>query len=457
MKRFETRRCGYLILAALLVSAALAAGFAAGAAAQCVGDCDGNGKVPISEAQRCVNIRTGAQTLSACRNADRNLDGTVSEAEVDACIQSFLDPASCPGVFTPVPTNTSTMTPTLSPTATSTATFTATETPTVTLTPEPTATATFTPTNTPTSTQTPTNTPTLTQTPTETPTLTPATPIGQVTLTLGASSAATLQAITFPLPVAITGSLRYDIGAPDANGIAAISVPKDHVILPPVDLPGLGTACVSLVEDGSGIIDCDGGAQGIDVLLKQDHNTTPGSANNSGSAAGLSDDPNCTLQTILPTGDTSSACMEKTACGPEGKHAGVCNSPLYGVLSGTFEPGDMRLSVKLGISTWKKPGPDGVFCTPDDTDPVSDPEVSPVTLTTGNVRVELFDTNNLKNAKLNPDLKCGSRTCVAGNTGKPFSCANLHNGITAGSNMGGSWTSLDFTLGDVVISVAFVP
>jgi hypothetical protein len=451
MKLTETGRYVLDLLAAVLLTAVLAAGVAAGAAAQCVGDCNGDGSVPISEAQRCVNVRTGAQALTACQNADQNLDGVVSEAEVDACIQSFLDPTNCPAVFTPLPTSTETSTPTMSPTVTQTPTFTETVTPTNTFTPEPTATPTVTLTNTSTATHTPTNTPT------ETPTLTPVPPIGPVTLTLGSASAANLQTITFVLPLKITGSLLFNIGAPDPNGVATVSVPKDHVNLPPVTLPGLGTACVALMDDGSGIIDCDGGSQGINVLVQQDHNTTPGNAGNSGPAAGLPDDPGCNLQTVLPTGATSSACLEKTACALDGTHTGVCNSPLYETWSGTFRPGDMRLNITLGVSTWSSPGPDGKFCTADDEDPVSAPAVDPVTLTTGTVSIKIFDANNVKGATISPDVNCGKKKCIAGNTGAPFSCANLRNGITTGADIGGGFTSIDFTLGDAIISVAFVP
>jgi hypothetical protein len=445
MKPTDMGRCEHFVLAVVLLSVVLAVGFAARAATQCVGDCDGNGSVPISEAQRCVNIRTGAQALNACQNADQNLDGVVSQAEVDACIQSFLDPTNCPAVFTPLPTDTPTWTPTLSPTVTETPTSTAT------LTPEPTDTPTFTPTNTPTLTHTPTDTPT------ETPTLTPVPPIGPVTLTLGTSSAANLQTITFVLPLKITGSLLFNIGAPDPNGIATVDVPKDHANLPPVTLPGLGTACVSLLEDGSGIIDCDGGTQGIDTALKQDHDTTPGQAGNSGPAAGLPDDPTCSIQTVLPTGATSSACWEGTECALDGTHTGVCNSPFYETWSGTFKPGDMRLNLVLSITTWKDAGPDGKFCTADDEEPVSAPAINPITLTTGISRVEIIDANDEKGAKIGPDLNCGKKKCIAGNTGKPFSCANLRNAVTTGANIGGAFTSIDFTLGDAVISIAFVP
>ena len=72
-------------------------------AATCVGDCDGDNRVSIVEAQNCVNL---AANLPAppCPAADQNLDGHVDPNEVDACIQSFLDPATCPMVSTPVAT-----------------------------------------------------------------------------------------------------------------------------------------------------------------------------------------------------------------------------------------------------------------------------------------------------------------------------------------------------------------
>ncbi len=182
MTRFDKPRFRAVFGAALLLVAAGLAGDAARAV--CVGDCNDDGKVIISEVQRCVNIKNNPATIDTCRNADQNNDGTVTQSEVDNCIASFLDAASCTQVeATPTPQNTST------PSQTSTITVTNTIAPTLTptntpvgpsLTPIPTHTPTNTlvptaiPTNTATQTSTPT--PTLTATVTQPPTLTPTGP-----------------------------------------------------------------------------------------------------------------------------------------------------------------------------------------------------------------------------------------------------------------------------------------
>jgi hypothetical protein len=248
------------------------------AVAQCVGDCDGNGKVPISEAQRCVNIRTGAQALTACQNADQNLDGTVSEAEVDACIQSFLDPANCRDVFTPVSTNTPTITRTLPPTATRTPTLTATETATVTLTPEMTATATVTPTDTLTVTQTPTNTPTPSPT-------TPATAeLGTRIFSVGTYSAAgkdtrsnflTTAALAFyPTMPNLSagfapGPLKLVAGAAGPDGKAPLSLGEDAIYAQRTAVGGY-IVCFKLLAQGSeGYLRCGEGPRPDLTLTEQ--------------------------------------------------------------------------------------------------------------------------------------------------------------------------------------------
>lgn len=166
MTRFDKPRFRAVFGAALLL---VAAGFAGDAArAVCVGDCNDDGKVIISEVQRCVNIKNNPATIDTCRNADQNNDGTVTQSEVDNCISSFLDAASCAQVDA-TPTPQSTLTPTQTPSITVTNTITPT------LTPTNTATGvqfTIPPTHTPTNTFTPTNTPSLTPVPTSTPTIT---------------------------------------------------------------------------------------------------------------------------------------------------------------------------------------------------------------------------------------------------------------------------------------------
>jgi hypothetical protein len=446
MGRLGVKGCGDFILTAAFLAASLAVGFYPGASAQCVGDCDGDGRVLISESQRCVNIRTGEQALSACRNADQNLDGTVDETEVAACIESFLDEDNCPRLFTPIPT------PTVTDTPTNTATPEPSSTPTSTETPTPTETAT----STETATVTPTDTATPTATETGTATKTPeATPIGTVALVLSAQSSAFLQTLVTAIPINLRGTIVLEIGVPDENGVAAISVPSADI--PPVGL-GPWTACVSMDGVGTGVVDCDGGREGINLTLMADHNTTPGSAGNSGPTNGLPDDPECDNFEVLPGGTTDYACKEGTACDDNvpPKHRNVCNSPSHIELSGTFGPGDMLLNMTLGIDVATAPGPDGVYCTPDDV-PLSS-ALEPVTLTSGTFALEIVDANNTKGSRIAPDVQCGlSGPCKAGGQGAAFSCDSLHAGNAAGGKIGGGFPSIDFTLGDAIITFTFVP
>jgi len=136
----------------------------------------------------------------------------------------------------------------------------------------------------------------------------------------------------------LLGSLMFDIGAPDANGVAIVKIPAASTQLDAQVVSGIGFACVTQGADAMGIIDCDGGSMNIDQLLEIDHNTSPsgvcmrgsnaggactmdsqcpgvsttGACNlfNSGPANGLPDDATCTRTIMLPDGSSSIACPE---------------------------------------------------------------------------------------------------------------------------------------------------
>lgn len=247
---------------ALLLGWAIAIGASSPAAAQCVGDCDNDNTVRIPEVQRCVNIRTGEQPVSSCVNADQNGDGTVSPAEVDACIASFLDAATCPRV-TPAATNTVPPATSTVPPATSTATVpAATSTATIVL---PTSTSTTQPTATRTSTPVPTTTPTIPPLPTNTATMSATnTPPVRTCAFNGATDNSRLQ-ICFlgvcPAPIDISGALRLtcDPASQDANGKRDCTTALQS--FNPFVLSGVGTICI---DPGTtpcpiGEVDCDGG------------------------------------------------------------------------------------------------------------------------------------------------------------------------------------------------------
>jgi hypothetical protein len=250
-----------LVLGALAVVAAIVV-TRHSASAQCVGDCDGDGRTGIAEVQRCVNVRTGAQTLASCMNADQDRDGTVEDNEVDACILSFLDAATCPRVATPGPTNTtapSTPIPTNSATRTQTAA--STPTPSVPPTNTPLNTATHTRTGTPTNSVPPTNT------------LAPATAT-PVTLTcnfdesvddsdldLRVSGNSSLGGLVSN----ISGRVSVTCGGQGANGKRACACNLESWTA--ANIIGIGFVCIEPSTCPAGEVDCDGGNElGIDVL-----------------------------------------------------------------------------------------------------------------------------------------------------------------------------------------------
>lgn len=152
-----------------------------------------------------------------------------------------------------------------------------------------------------------------------------------------------------------------------------------------VEVPSFGPGL-----SGRGLTGCgEQGLTDINVLVEQDHNTTPGDPGNSGPDAGLPDDPNCDAVSILPGGFTSEACLEgrDEACSEmRFAHTGVCNSPRVVTLSGGQAPrGSTMLNANtsitllmdggacgMGIEPGTDPcphedyGPDCVPCTDDD-------------------------------------------------------------------------------------------
>lgn len=254
---------------ALLLGWTIAIGASSPAAAQCVGDCDNDNVVRIPEVQRCVNIRTGAQSISACQNADQNRDGTVSVTEVDACIASFLDAATCPQVATPAATNT--VPPATSTATVPAATATSTTIPTSTRTNTPVATNTQAPTNTQVPTSTPTIPPPPTNTATSNATNTPAVRVCNFD-GAGATDNSQLQ-ICFlgvcPAPINIAGAVDFicDPASQDANGERDCTTALRS--FSPFVLSGVGTICIApgTAPCPAGAIDCNGGsAMNLDII-----------------------------------------------------------------------------------------------------------------------------------------------------------------------------------------------
>ena len=104
----EPLRMPLVLLAALALGALLSAG---PASAVCVGDCDGDGRVPINELIRGVNIALEALPASECTAFDRNEDGQVRVDELLAGVNAAT--GGCP--IEDTPTATAPPTPTATP------------------------------------------------------------------------------------------------------------------------------------------------------------------------------------------------------------------------------------------------------------------------------------------------------------------------------------------------------
>jgi hypothetical protein len=350
--------------------------------------------------------------------------------------------------------------------------------PTPTRTPTKTPTVTRTPTITPTSTNTPlvpftpTRTPTPTNTRTQTPTFTPGgpgnPPIGNHTMTFASGSQAKIQSKILPLAITLnlTGSQELDIGSPDVNGVAPVLVPKDNVHFDPVivgGFPGIIRACVRAESDGVGIVDCDGGTANRDVSATQDHNTDPGSSNNSGPGVGLPDDATCTLTRTWPDSSISAACREGDPCDSTATppHPGVCNSPVDVTESGVLGAGDMIITQQVSITTlgtFAEFGPDGIACNDDDT-PANPAQPITVFITTGTANGRIVDANNVAGDIIAQGQTCSGSGCFAQVTGSPINCELLRTAdnfnsakfVTAFVGLDG-----DPTVGDVVTTLKLV-
>lgn len=275
MTRFRISRLRPLLwsVALTLLGAAAPALLPARAGAVCVGDCNGDARVSIVEAQACVNL---AANLPAppCAAADQNGDGHVDPNEVDACIQAFLDPATCPMVSTPV----ATMTPVATTTSAATATRPPnTNTPLATNTPPP---ATSTPVATATVTQTRTVTRTSTPAP-PTPTVTtaPTCPLAAGQYTVTQIAGGSLKVYTFqPFPFPSGGSIVQDVAtATMPNCVHDTVVPfPGGFSAPNFCVPALGYT-VSVTQTGCGVgkIDSNGGA---DFTVTEVNDTSDSSA-----------------------------------------------------------------------------------------------------------------------------------------------------------------------------------
>lgn len=295
------------------------------------------------------------------------------------------------------------------------------------------------------------------------------------------------------------------VGEPDpVTQQATITIPQASVHFNPARST-VNTLCVSAAGDGTGQIDCDGGATGLDVALERDHDTTPSGAFNCG---GFPDDPECDDTCTFPDGGLSRACMEGTyycaggpsegmscsghgdcpdsfcaSCNIDAPHAGACHSPACVQTSGTFGAGDLQVTLPLRIRYVRTDGlgDDGIPCTEDD--PVTGAEsLVRVVLTTGTASATAHDTRVCVSGGITgsacflPTDSCfdgecacheiastafcppsGTSPCLASVSGQEVSCADLIAGQASGLVLSGTAVGFDLAgFADAVLTFKLV-
>ncbi len=383
-------------------------------------------------------------------------------AGADEVLQEMLDVALAPTptpvrtprfTFTASATRTATRTVTLSPTRTRTATRTSS--PTVTLTVPPTRT--FTP-GPPTPSATPTTrvpSPGVTESPQPTPTATPTETVGETelvrTCTLRAGTAFSrvfVQARDLGLSINLAGRQEWRFQPADENGVRRILIPQQGTVFNRVNLPlGAGALCVRLSRDSDGFIDCDGGTDGYNTTVAQDHNTsTPPEEEGE-----FPVDPDCTATETWPDGTISTARRE-TESNP---HPGVCNSPVRLTRSGPFLPGGVSLTEPLCLRLLPAGSTDPC---PPATEPC-DPEAGELALagsiTSGTTNVVIYDERNT-NSSLRDGARCPAESqtpCVAKVEGSPFGCENVEAGNLSQGRLGFGFPILDLSVSELTLDV----
>jgi hypothetical protein len=295
-------------------------------------------------------------------------------------------------------------------------------------------------------------------------------------------------------------------GVPDANNDIPLTIPESSLMLNPAAAGSVGTVCVLGGGDGVGVIDCNGGHSNLSVLLSRDHNTSPGSTGNSGSANGLADDAGCDDTALQADGSMSRACVEGTKLCNGGINAGMictvdgdcpaaacvccntggasecglhtssttCNSPIQVTQSGVFGAGDLAVALPLALQVLDgasvpppaQYGDDGLACTSDDrvgacsvttgtpclvnghcpggeTCQIAPPAAVTVALSTGTNEVRLYDANNVSGNRIIDGQSCVIATCVAKIIGDGATCPDLTAGTLTGLKFGGGFPALD--------------
>ena len=408
-------------IAALSALILLMGGVPAALAQDCAGDCNASGDVAINELVTCVNIALGTSPTSTCASCDVSGDGTVAINELIAAVSKALSGCVpiggddfCGDGAMNVPGETcddgnNQGGDGCAPNCT--------------------------------------------------------TEIRRMTVLDPARAKATAQVRSLAIPLALTGTQVLTVGDYRAEAVKGeggavlfnpgeipVTIKAEDVKFNPVPVFGIACACVRgiPVDDfgpgisGTGVIGC--GTQGltdVDFKVVQDHDTTPGSPGNGGSASGLPDDPECDDTSSAGPFIHSTACLEGTGanCSTENNsHLGKCNSPRVVTFSGGQAARGATLLVNsssIGLledgaaCTTEKPmrggkclyadyGDDCLPCTDDDLEKGT-PNIAPTT--SGTAQVEVYDVNDEPADNIVEGQKCGGTTdCVTKVTGSGVDC-----------------------------------
>jgi len=312
-----------------------------------------------------------------------------------------------------------------------------------------------------------------------------------------AKATAQIRSIAIPLPLSGTQVLTVgearDAAVRGRDGAVIfhpmdipVVIKADDVQFNPISIAGIACACVRGVPvdetfgpgiSGSGRIGCgEAGLMNVDFLVEADHNTTPGSPGNGGSASGLPDDPECDDVSTALNLISSEACLEGTdeACSLEGNsHTGVCQSPRRVTFSGGQGP---RGSVLLFNSTAIGLLADGGACTESrlpngncrfadygaDCKPCTDDDVEKGTAgiaptTSGRATVYVYDVNNTPGDNIVGSSTCGGTTtaCVTTVAGSTVDCDDVLANPTAPlrSSLATAFPTLDGAdVGDTLVT-----
>lgn len=283
-------------------------------------------------------------------------------------------------------------------------------------------------------------------------------------------SGAIAQNVLFPIPVALSGTQGLTTGEPRDTevrgpggtllfkpGEVPIVIKAADVQFNPAPVFPLVCACVKAIpvpgfgpgNSGSGKAGCGAaGLTDVNFKVEQDHNTTPGSPGNSGSAMGLPDDPECDNVESVGPGLTSLACLEGTGalCSePQNVHIGVCNSPrkltFFGgqaprgsvvifnnTVIGLLQDGGVCTETREnGVCKFADYGPDCQPCTSDDVVTAS-PNIAPTT--SGSAEVFIYDAANNAGFEISadPGVTCFGSPCVAKVQGETVDCDAIEEG-----------------------------